>query len=53
MFTKTIFKNKSKRKRNFIYHFLVERKPHEKIKSIDCSKREYLPDKKEKKVFQQ
>ena len=31
-FTKNIFKNKSKRKRNFIiYHFLVENKPHERI----------------------
>ena len=31
IFTK-IFKNKSKRKRNFvIYHFLVKSKPHERI----------------------
>ena len=27
---KITFKNKSKRKRNFIYHFLVKIKPHEK-----------------------
>ena len=31
IFAKNIFKNKSKRKRNFIiYHFLVESKPHER-----------------------
>ena len=31
-FSQNIFKNKSKRKRNFIiYHFLVEIKPHKKI----------------------
>ena len=31
-FSQNIFKNKSKRKRNFIiYHFLVESKPHERI----------------------
>ena len=31
-FSQNIFKNKSKRKRNFIiYHFLVECKPHERI----------------------
>ena len=26
-----LLKNKSKRKRNFIYHFLVKSKPHERI----------------------
>ena len=31
-FSKNKFKNKSKRKRNFIvYHFLVESKPHERM----------------------
>ena len=31
-FSQNIFKNKSKRKRNFIiYHFLLEIKPHERI----------------------
>ena len=31
-FPKIIFKNKSKRKRNFIiYHFLVKSRPHERI----------------------
>ena len=31
-FSQIIFKNKSKRKRNFIiYHFLVKSKPHERI----------------------
>ena len=30
--SQNLFKNKSKRKRNFIiYHFLVESKPHERI----------------------
>ena len=44
---KNNFKNKSKSKRNFIiYHSLVKRKPHEKNRSIDYSKCEYLPDKK-------
>ena len=32
IFKKIIFKNKSKRERNFIiYHFLVKSKPHERI----------------------
>ena len=32
IFTKIIFKNKTKRKTNFIiYHFLVKSKPHERI----------------------
>ena len=36
IFTKNIFKNKSRRKGNFLlYHFLEESKPHD----------EYLPDK--------
>ena len=30
IFTK-LLKNKSKRKKNFIYHFLVKSKPHERI----------------------
>ena len=31
-FSQNIFKNKSRRKRNFIiYHFLVESKPHRRI----------------------
>ena len=30
-FHKITGKNKSKKKRNFIYHFLVKSKPHERI----------------------
>ena len=30
-FSQNIFKNKSKSKRNFIYHFLVESEAHERI----------------------
>ena len=44
---KILFKNKSKRKRNFvIYHFQVESKPHEKIDLLINSNCEYLPDQK-------
>ena len=54
-FSQNIFKNKSKRKRNFIIsHFLVESKPHEKINLlIIASVNIYQTKKKEKKVFQQ
>ena len=31
IFTKIMVKNKSKRKRNFLYHFLVKSKPHERL----------------------
>ena len=48
-----MFKNKSKRKRNFIiYHFLVESKPHERRDLlITASMNIYLPDKKKKKKY--
>ena len=51
IFSQNIFKNKIKRKRNFIiHHFLVESKAHERIDLLILhSKCEYLPDK--KKVF--
>ena len=50
-FSQNIFKNKSKRKRNFIiYHFLVESKPHERI-DLWLTASEYLPDKKKKKKY--
>ena len=44
-FSKIIVKNKSKRKINFIYHFLVKKSTW-KNRSIDYKKCEYLPDKK-------
>ena len=50
MFTKTIFKNKSKRKRNFIYHFLVERKPHEKINLLIAASVNIYQTKKKKSI---
>ena len=45
-FSQNMFKNKSKRKRNFIlYHFLVESKPHKRIDLL-ITVSEYLLDKK-------
>ena len=50
MFTKNIFKNKSKRKRNFIYHFLAENKLHQGIDLlITASVNVYQIKKKRKK----
>ena len=50
IFTKNIFKNKSKRKRHFIiYHFLVESKPHEKIDLLITVSVNIYQTKKEKK----
>ena len=46
---KNIFKNKSKRKRNFIYHFLVESKPHEKINLLIAASVNIYQTKKKKK----
>ena len=49
---KNIFKNKSKRKRNFmIYHFLVESKPHGRIDLLITASGNIYQTKKE--VFQQ
>ena len=54
IFTKNIFKNKSKRKRIFIiYHFLVESKPYEIIDLLITASVNIYQTKKEKKVFQQ
>ena len=49
-FTKNIFKNKSKRKRNFIiYHFLEESKPNERINLLITASVNTYQEKKEKK----
>ena len=46
IFKKIIFKNKSKRERNFIiYHFLVKSKPHERIDLLITASVNILPDK--------
>ena len=51
-FTKNIFENKSKRKRNFIiYHFLVERKPHERVDLLITISVNIYPTKKRKKQY--
>ena len=53
IFTKNIFKSKSKRKRNFIiYHFLVESKPHERVDLLITASVNIYQTKKRKKVFQ-
>ena len=49
-FSQNIFKNKSKRKRNFIiYHFLVESKPHERIDILITASVNIYQNKKRKK----
>ena len=54
IFTKNIFKNRSKRKRNFIvYHFLVESKPHERIDVLITASVNIYRTKKENNAFQQ
>ena len=51
IFTKNIFKNKSKTKKKFIiYQFLVERKPHERIDILIATSVNIYQT---KKVFQQ
>ena len=51
-FHKNIFKNKSKRKRNVkIYHFLVERKPHERTDLLITANVNIYETKKKKKSF--
>ena len=48
--SQNLFKNKSKRKRNFIiYHFLVESKPHEKIDLLITASVNIYQAKKEKR----
>ena len=50
--SQNLFKNKSKRKRNFItYHVLVENKPHERIDLLITASMNIYQTKK-KKVFQ-
>ena len=52
IYTKNTFKNKSKRKRNFIiYYFLVKSKPHEIIDLLITASVNIYQTK--KKVFQQ
>ena len=52
-FSQNIFKNKSKRKRNFIiYHFLVESKPHKRIDLLITASVNIYQTKEEKTVFQ-
>ena len=49
-FSQNIFKNKSKRKRNFIiYHFLVESKPHKRIDLLITASVNIYQTKKRKK----
>ena len=51
--SQNLFKNKSKRKRNFImYHFLVESKPHERTDLLITASMNIYQTKKEKNVFQ-
>ena len=51
---KKLFKNKSKRKRNFIiYNFLTESKAHERINLLITVSVNITRHKKKKKVFQQ
>ena len=45
-FSQNIFKYKSKRKINFIYHFLVESKPHERIDLLITASVNIYPTKK-------
>ena len=53
IFRKNIFRNKSKRKRNFsIYHFLVEINPHERIDLLITASVNIYQTKKEKNGFQ-
>ena len=50
--SQNLFKNKSKRKRNFIiYHFLVQSKLHERIDLLITASMNIYQTKKEKKVF--